>query len=498
MPMPLSDLLILNPSDNVGVVVVEGPIKIGHKVALRALSAGAPVIKFGHVIGVATREIAAGEHVHTHNLRMPSAEQILGDHTNDETAATGGLRWTGLPTTFRGYARADGSVGVRNYVLVVASVNCSATVVKAVCRQFLGRDLSARGIDGVVPVCNAAGCAQAIGGEYHGLLNRTLAGWVFHPNVVGAVIIGLGCEGTTHRSILHAKETMGLVRDIPLDAFSIQQVGGTAQAIAAGVERVERLVEDLPVFERQTLPVSHLGIALNCGGSDAFSSLTANPALGLTSDMLVANGAMVALAEIPECHGAEDLLYRRAASPTVRENLDRVFAWWRDYATRQNVSLNDNLAPGNLEGGISTIVEKSLGAVTKGGTSPLTQVVDYAEPITAKGFTLMNTPGFDPVSVTGLVAGGCQLVAFTTGRGSVYGCAIAPTVKIATRTALFDRMRGDMDVDAGRVLSSGSTAPVAEDIYRLLVDVASGRKTCSETLGLGWEEFSPWPVGETL
>ena len=490
------NLLILDRRDNVGVVVAAGgPIKVGHKIAVSTILAGTPVVKFGHVIGVASQNIAAGEHVHVHNVVMPPQALIRGDAEAVHAAAP---IQAGLPDTFQGYLRDNKTAGVRNYVLVVASVNCSATVVKAVCRHFLGKDLAAIGVDGVVPVCHASGCAQAVGGESYQVLNRTLAGWVFHPNVVGAVVIGLGCEGTTFKSILETKRTSGLDSEIPLETLNIQDVGGTAETIAEAIRRVEKVLSSLPRFARQELPVSHLGLALNCGGSDAFSALTANPALGLASDVLVSKGGMVALAEIPECHGAEDLLYRRAASDQVRRKLDTVFAWWQDYAARQKVTLNANLAPGNIEGGITTIIEKSLGAVAKGGTSPLTQVVDYAERITQKGFTLMNTPGFDPVSVTGLVAGGCQLVAFTTGRGSVYGCSIAPTIKIATRTELFERMRGDMDIDAGKALATGSVDQVAADIYRLAVSAASGVKTCSETLGLGWEEFTPWPIGETL
>ena len=479
-----------------GSLVFRAAVPRGHKAASRPIAKGSPILKFGHVIGVATADIEPGEHVHVHNVEMPTSDFVnAGGQVEIRPLRS---EWGDLPATFDGYLRPNGAAGIRNYVVVAGSVNCSATVVKAVCRRFVGADLSRYGVDGVVPVTHASGCAQAIGGESYQVLNRTLAGWIFHPNVVGAVVIGLGCEGTTFKSILRTKQELELTSEIPLEHFGIQEVGGTAEAIARGIECVERVLAALPRFERVEVPVSKLNLALNCGGSDALSSLTANPALGGVSDVLVSKGGTVALAEIPECTGCEELLYERCVTAEARDRLRALFDWWEDYASRNRVTLNENLAPGNIAGGITTIVEKSLGAVAKGGSTPLTEVVGYAEPITATGFTLMNTPGFDPVSVTGLVAGGCNIVAFTTGRGSVYGCSIAPTIKVATNSELFRRMPGDMDVDAGKVLADGSTDAVVAEIYRLVVEVASGRQTCSEQLGLGWEEFAPWPVGETL
>jgi altronate hydrolase len=478
-------------------LVLRSAVAFGHKVALQPLAVGAPVLKFGNLIGVATCAIEAGDHVHVHNVDVPPSDGLGLEHKT-RVSASAVHADAALPATFRGYLRADGSVGVRNYVVVVSSVNCSATVVKAVCRKFMQRDLSALGVDGVVPVTHASGCAQAIGGQSYEVLNRTLAGWMHHPNVVGAVVIGLGCEGTTFRSILAAKQSLQLTSDIPLRSFGIQEVGGTAAAIERGIAAVDEVLQALPSFERRELPVGALKLALNCGGSDGLSGITANPVLGVVSDLLVERGGTAVLAEIPECHGAEELLYARAASSEVREQLRRTFDWWQDYARRHQVTLNENLAPGNIAGGITTILEKSLGAVAKGGSTPLTQVVGYSQPITVPGFNLMNTPGFDPVSVTGLVAGGTQLVGFTTGRGSVYGCAIAPTLKIATNSEVFRRMPGDMDFDAGRVLATGEVEPIAHELYRLLIETANGKQTCSEALGLGWEEFVPWPVGETL
>lgn len=495
----MAEVIALSPEDNVLIVTrPEGlrGVPKGHKIARRPITKGSPIVKFGHVIGIASREIAEGDHVHVLNVEMPPRD--FARSSEHVGASSSREKWNRLPKTFQGYPRSNGKAGIRNYVLVVGSVNCSATVVKAVCRHFQSRDLSKHGLDGVIPVTHSSGCGTSIGGENYQILNRTLAGWIFHPNVVGAVVIGLGCEGTTFKSVVQSQKELKLSSDIPIEHFDIQEVGGTAEAISRGIASVEKVLESLPAFTRTELPVSLLNLALNCGGSDSFSSLTANPALGVVSDILVSNGGTVALAEIPECTGAESLLEERCATPESREKLAEIFKWWNDYAVRNQASLNENLSPGNIAGGITTIIEKTLGAVTKAGVTPVRQVVGYAEPITERGVALMNTPGFDPVSVTGLVAGGCNIVTFTTGRGSVYGCSIAPTIKIATTTELFKKMSGDMDVDAGRVLSNGRLDEVAEELYRFVVDVASGRQTCSEKLGLGWEEFTPWPVGETL
>ncbi len=500
--------LRLHPDDDVAVAVADGGLVLGerlddvvvveavprsHKVALRDLPAGSPVRKYGMVIAVTLRAIRAGEHVHVHNVTMPGPELPIGvaARTLWDQAGAGRLR-----DTFQGYRRPDGSVGVRNVLLVVGTVNCSATVVKAVCRQVQYLLASRPDLDAIAPVTHSLGCAQAIGGDGHITLNRALAGWMFHPNTVGVVVIGLGCEGTSFETIVAQRD--GRRQDLPVSTMGIQDAGGTAAAIAAGVRAVREMVESLPPMSRSTAPVGALRLALNCGGSDGFSGLTANPVLGVASDLLCAQGAGVALAEIPECHGCEALLAGRSNSDEVRSRLSEVFVWWREYTARHGVTLNDNLAPGNVEGGISTIVEKSLGAVSKAGGSPLSAVVPYAGLLTTPGFTLMNTPGFDPVSVTGLVAGGAQLVTFTTGRGSVFGTALAPTVKVATNSQLARRMAGDIDFDAGRAIETGDPRELGRELYDLILDVASGRRTTSEELGIGWEEFVPWPLGETL
>ncbi|MCK6682150.1 MAG: altronate dehydratase family protein [Thermoanaerobaculia bacterium] len=511
----MPDLALLHPADNVAVVlrpgglaagspwaagtqkgVARGDIPQGHKIAVDDVVSGGPILKYGLPIARAARPIARGDHVHTHNATMPGLS--FDDGAPVAPTPRFDESWQDLPSHFLGYLRPDGSAGTRNNVIVAATVNCSATVVKAICRRFEGLDLSNHGVDGVIPLTHTSGCTQAIGGPAYRLLNRTLAGSIFHPNVAGALVVGLGCEGTTFRSVLQERARLGPTEDILIETLGIQEAGGTQEAVLQGVAAVERILASLPVYRREPLPVGALKLALNCGGSDAFSGLTANPALGVASDILVAKGGTTVLAEIPECHGAESALMSQAATPAVAKALNELFAWWRQYAQRHGVELNDNLSPGNIAGGITTIVEKSLGAVAKAGTSALTEVVEYAGAVKGPGFVLMNTPGFDPVSVTGLVSGGCNIVAFTTGRGSAYGSALAPTLKISTTSALFQRMRGDMDIDAGPVLQDGSPERAGVAIYQRLIQIASGEKTCSERLGMGWEEFVPWAFGETL
>lgn len=478
-------------------IVLQGPIPKGHKVALRPMKAGDPVLKFSQIIGLAKVDIAVGEHVHSHNIGY-SDTIVFSDInlTKSRIEKTAGL--DKLPSTFNGFLRKDGRAGIRNYVVVMATSNCSGTVVKRVASHFVGKDLARYGVDAVVPVAYGGGCAQATGTYAYTLLNRTLAGWFDHPNVVGAVIIGLGCEVITVKSIAQYLSGKDTLEKPYFQTFNIQDVGGTQKAIRLGIEHVSNILSKLPVFHRVPLPVRLLSVALNCGGSDVFSGLTANPSVGAFTDMLVLKGGTAVLAETPECHGAENYLIQRSVRQGDKEQMKNIVKWWDSYTRTNKVTMNDNISPGNMEGGISTILEKSLGAVAKGGTLPIVQVIDYGERITENGIVFMNTPGFDPVSVTGLVAGGCNMVVFTTGRGSVYGCSLAPTVKIATNSALYRALRHDMDIDAGQVLNDRSIQSVGKEIYRFVIKTASGEETCSERNGIGWEEFVPWSVGETL
>lgn len=491
--------LRLRAEDNVGVVLTDGgPVPRGHKVALVDLPAGAPVLKYGFVIGVMTAPAKKGEHVHTHNLRTPKDDELRVPESARKPGEKTAVSKAGLPLTFQGYKRAAGRAGTRNLVLVLSTVNCSATASKAVAARFTAEKLAGTGVDRVVPITHTMGCAQTIGGAGFQVLNRTLAGSLFHPNVVGAVIIGLGCEQTTYASVMAARSNAGTAAEIPLRTFTIQESGGTAEAIAKGVLEVEAVLKALPKLERTELPVSELCLGMNCGGSDAFSGLTANPVLGAVSDLLAELKGSSVLAEIPECHGTESLLLERCARPEDKKKLTDIFAWWKTHLGAHHSEFNENLALGNIKGGLTTIVEKSLGAVAKGGVGPIAQVADYAEPIRESGLVLMNTPGFDPVSVTGIVAGGSNIVAFTTGRGSTFGAALAPTLKLATTSELYARMKGDMDFDAGTVAKGEPATDAAARLYRQVVQVASGEKTKSEALGIGIEEFVPWGVGETL
>jgi len=510
--------LILAPQDNLGIFIVSGgrsgqrveclgqlkgafrlkmPIPKGHKAAVRKIIKNEPILKGGQIIGIAKRNILAGEHVHVHNVKFSDRinfstkypaklQTILNDPKKD------------LPVSFQGYLRADGRAGVRNYIAVASTVNCSATVVKEVVNYFKHKNLSKLGLDGVVPITHQSGCAQSANGYGYKLLNRSLAGFLDHPNVVGSVIIGLGCEMVTRESLTCVLgDKYGLVKKRQ-ECLNIQEAGGTKKSIKLGIEKVENLLSRLPVFKRTELPVSLLSLALKCGGSDAFSAITANPALGRASDILISLGATAVIGELPECYGGEKILLQRCLRKDDQRRLKQFFAWWNDYTKKNNVSMNDNISLGNIRGGISTILEKSLGAIAKCGFSPISEVVDYAQQNKRKGLIFMNTPGFDPVAVTGLVAGGCNLVAFTTGRGSVFGCSISPTIKIATNSELYKRMKDDLDLDGGLVLADGNLDRMGEDIYRFLLKVASGTRTASEKNRLGNEEFVAWQTGEVL
>ncbi|MGH3387383.1 MAG: UxaA family hydrolase, partial [Actinomadura sp.] len=406
-----------------------GPVPGGHKIARRDLHAGALVRKYGQVIGVATTEIRAGEHVHTHNLAMPP--RVAGEGPVPRLTAASALPAGSSGRTFRGIVRPDGSVGTRNYIGVLTSVNCSATVARQVARRFEGERFP--GVDGVVALTHGTGCGMADSGTGWQLLQRTLAGYARHPNIGGVVAIGLGCEVN---SLAEMVTRLGVGAHVPLEAFTIQDVGGTAAAVAEGERSVRETAARMAAVRREEVGLDKLVLGLQCGGSDAWSGLTANPALGVASDLVVAAGGTSMLGETPEIYGAEHLLAARAADPQVAaELLDRV-RWWESYTASNGATLDGNPSPGNKQGGITTILEKSLGAVAKAGGSPLAEVVDYAQTPTASGLIFMDTPGYDPVSVTGMVAGGANIIAFTTGRGSVFGSRPVPTVKLASNSAM--------------------------------------------------------------
>lgn len=473
--------VVLHPSDTVEVLL-DHPELQGHKLARRRLEPGDAIVKLGEVIGAATETIEAGQHVHSHNVTPDR-------HPVDASQAATNL--VQLPpadgATFEGYVRADGRVGTRNHILVLTTVNCSASVAKVIARQARENGMGA-GVDGISALTHQGGCAIGVDSASLANLRRTLSGYATHANVGGVLIVGLGCETNQLQGLL---DEHGLVESDRLRVMGIQDSGGSVATIEAGLAAVGEMA-DLAAADRRTpVDASHLRLGLQCGGSDGFSAMTANPALGRASDLLVAHGGVSVLGETPEMHGAEHLLIRRAIDTDVAQLLVDRLAWWRQYSEPE-----DNPSPGNKRGGLTTIAEKSLGAVAKGGTSPLVDVLQYGEPIRRAGFMVMDSPGYDPCSVTGEIASGCNLICFTTGRGSVSGFVPSPSLKIATNTDVFERMRDDMDLNAGTIATGDETVEdVGQRLFQLFLETASGMPTASERLGFGEEEFVPWQSG---
>lgn len=511
-PLSLSTATIqLHPTDDVAVakrllragqsldsLTLTADIPPGHKVALRSISAGQPVKKYGQTIGFATRDIAAGEQVHTHNLGM---QDFARDYAWCADARPLAPLDDATPVFFPGYARAGGAVGTRNYIAVISSVNCSAAVSRYVADHFRNdtfrRDYP--NIDGVVAFTHKSGCGIQPD-EPARLLHRVMAGIARHPNIGGYVLIGLGCEVNQVQQLvqLHQLETTGPDTS-PTSVLTIQQVGGVRKTVEAGIAAVQQLLPAVNACRRIPQPVAKLRLALNCGGSDGNSGITANPALGVASDTLVRHGGTSVLAETPEIYGAEHLLTRRALTRAIGEKLIGFIHWWEEHTRRHGGTIDNNPSPGNKDGGLTTIYEKSLGAVAKAGQAPLAAVYAYAEPVTTPGLGFMDTPGFDPVSMTGLVAGGCNVGVFTTGRGSVYGCKPAPCIKVASNSFLAARMADDIDINAGTILDGTETvAQVGARIFEKILAVAAGEKTKSELAGMGDEEFAPWIQGPTM
>jgi altronate hydrolase len=500
----------LNPADNVVVaridllpgtdlategIAVRGHIPPGHKLATATVEKGAPVRKYNQIIGFATAEILPGEHVHTHNLAM-------GDFARDYAFGENYVPTAFIPeaqrATFQGIRRKDGRVATRNYIGIITSVNCSASAARFIADQFRGRAFLEEfpHVDGVVAFAHNTGCGMASEGEPMDVLRRTLAGYVRHPNFAGCLILGLGCESNQISALMKAE---GLEPGDFLHPMTIQETGGTAKTVREGVARIKAMLPAANDVRRETLPASHLRLALQCGGSDGYSGITANPALGACVDLLVRHGGSAVLSETPEIYGAEHLLTRRAESRAVGEKIVERIHWWEDYTAKTGGEMNNNPSPGNKAGGLTTILEKSLGAVAKGGTSALVDVYRYAEKMTKPGFCFMDTPGYDPVSATGQVAGGANIICFTTGRGSVFGCKPAPSLKLATNTPLYKRMTDDMDINCGPITDGEATvAEVGEQIFKLVLETASGKKTKSEELGIGDDEFIPWTMGATM
>ncbi len=468
-------------------------IPAGHKVATGDIAGGTHVRKYRQTIGVALQDIRAGEHVHVHNVGMPERHE-QGEPAAQATGRAAPARRT---DTFMGFERADGQVGTRNFVGVIASVNCSATVCHAIADAFKGEAMAAfPNVDGVVPITHQSGCGMSSTGEGIALLRRTLTGYARNPNFAGVLLVGLGCEVNQVSDMTEALEPFAAC---PVRTLVIQDEGGARETIRHGTEIVRELLGTANRATRTKVPASKLKLGLQCGGSDGYSGMTANPALGVAVDLLVSNGGTAILSETPEIYGAEHLLTARAVSSDVAAQLLAKLRWWERYAAAGGGELNNNPSPGNKAGGITTILEKSLGAVSKGGSSTLNAVYEYAAAVDEAGLVFMDTPGYDPVSATGQVAGGANLICFTTGRGSVFGSKPVPTIKVATTTGLFERMRSDMDFNSGAIVDGAvSVEEVGAQLFQLMLAVASGQKTCSEINGIGEREFVPWLQGAVM
>ena len=492
----------LAPSDNLSVdgneLVLLDAVRQAHKVAIRPIAAGEPVVKFGQWIGFASQPIAAGNWVHSHNLEA-------GDFTRkavpcsevppDPPAIEG--------RTFLGYRRPNGKAGTRNYLAIISNVNCSANVCRAVARRYTDEALMRfPNVDGVVAFTHGNGCGFQFGGEHHQILNRTIGGIARHPNIGGYLLVGLGCEQGAMGHLIEQERLVQLGTDQatakrPL-VLSMQDAGGTRATIEAACRLVDELLPRVNDISRVPIPLRELIVGTNCGGSDGNSGITANPALGVAADKIVAAGGTVVLGETTELYGAEHLLIRRARTPEVAAKLSERISWWERYTRMHGASIDNNPSPGNKLGGLTTIYEKSLGAVAKGGSTALSAVYEYAEPTAAKGLVFMDTPGFDPVSVTGIVAGGAQVMVFTTGRGSCFGCKPAPSIKVASNTPMYERMSEDMDINAGEILHGRPVTDIGNEIFNEIIAVASGKRTKSEALGIGDDEFVPWSLGPIL
>jgi altronate hydrolase len=519
--IPLSQVAIhLRPQDNIAVAVRNIPagaeldfngqtvqatsaVRLGHKMAIQPIREGDPIYKYGQIIGFAARDVAAGEHIHIHNVKLGSFQRDYA-YAQDVPVP--------LPEpeeyrTFLGYDRGDDRpdhlrYGTRNYLAVISTVNCSATSSKYIADRIRQLDIlkDFPNVDGIVPIVHKHGCAMAYDGADHKQLDRTLAGFARHPNVAAYIVVGLGCETGQAMHLVEGEKLvqLGTPRHDKPVVINIQEAGGIAKTVDAGVRAVIDMLPRVNQIQRTTISAKHIMLGTNCGGSDGNSGVTANPALGVASDLIVQQGGTSILGETPEIYGAEHLLTRRAVNKEVGEKLVERIKWWEWYTGVFGTEINNNPSVGNKEGGLTTIYEKSLGAIAKAGTTAMVDVVHYAEPVTKKGFVVMDTPGYDPVSMTGIVAGGANVLVFTTGRGSVFGCKPAPSIKIATNTPLYNHMVDDMDINAGRILEGMTVEQVGKEIFEEILAVASGKKTKSEINGVGEEEFAPWHIGPTL
>ncbi|QDY71523.1 UxaA family hydrolase [Qingshengfaniella alkalisoli] len=503
-----SKTILLHPDDTVAIaledlpagiqlpdhgITTTGAINRGHKIALRDVLAGEKIHRYGQIIGQATKDIKAGDHIHSHNMGM-------GEHSRDYAIAQANSPLPAIEDgrTFMGYRRSDGKAGTRNYLGIVTTVNCSGSVARFIAEAVEKSDWFQRmeNIDGVVPIAHSGGCGMSGTDEGYDTLFRTISGYARHPNFGGVLLVGLGCEVMQIPALVGA----GRLRDDNNFRYmTIQQTGGTRRTIEEGLKVLREMGEIANKATREPIPVSEITVGMQCGGSDGYSGITANPALGYASDLLVRRGGSTILSETPEIYGAEHLLTRRAVASQVAEDLIARIAWWEDYTATRGGEMDNNPSPGNKRGGLTTILEKSLGAVAKSGTAPLAGFYKFAEPVDRKGFVYMDSPGYDPCSVTGQIASGANLIIFTTGRGSVSGYKPTPGIKLATNSEMYARMSEDMDINCGDIVTDGvSLEQKGEEIFEMMIRVASGERTKSEQLGFGGAEFVPWQIGAVM
>ena len=523
--VPLSKYAIhLRPADNIavaaklipagtqlthdyGTITLPVVIQMGHKFAVVPIQEGDAVRKFGQIIGFATKPVAVGGHVHVHNVKVEKFERDYAYGADLPAPLPPPAEWRTFMGYDRGADRPDHQrYGTRNYLAIISTVNCSASTSKYIAERIRAMGVLEQypNIDGVVPIVHKQGCGHQYEGPDHKQLERTLAGFAKHPNVGAYLLIGLGCEIVQATHLIESQQ-LGVIQlggtsksKAPPIVLTIQECGGIGKTVDAGVKALVEMMPRVNDVKRVQLPAKHIILGTNCGGSDGNSGVTANPALGVASDLIVQQGGTSILGETPEIYGAEHVLTRRAVSQAVGEKLVERIKWWEWYTGIFGAEINNNPSPGNKEGGLTTIYEKSNGAIAKAGSTALVDVYQYAEPVTAKGFVVMDTPGYDPVSMTGIVAGGANVCVFTTGRGSVYGCKPTPSIKVATNTPMYDRMVSDMDINAGKILDGTPVEKVGHEIFEMILAVASGQKTKSEIHGVGEEEFAPWQIGPTL
>ena len=497
------NIIKLNEKDNIGIAPMEIPentkinlnivtknqIPFGHKISLQDINKGSFIYRYGQIIGTASNDILSGQHVHSHNLIFSEFDRKY------EIKSQKKIQLEKNDLFFKGYKRENGKAGTRNYIGIISTVNCSATVVKKIADKINTHLLNNNfaNIDGAVCLKHSTGCGMNNTGHGMQVFNRTIEGFKHHPNFGKVFVVGLGCECA--QISLYQND---LDKD-KVEYLNIQDEGGTREIINKVTKKIINNLEDINSIKRTDIPVSELTVALQCGGSDSYSGVTANPALGFASDLLIKYGGSTILGETPEIYGAEQLLIERANNKEIVSKLIKQIDWWKDYTSINNSSLDSNPTPGNKKGGLTTILEKSLGAVAKSGTSTMMDVLDYSEQISSKGFNFMDTPGFDPVSVTGQVASGANVICFTTGRGSCFGFKPSPSIKIATNTNMFNKLEEDMDINAGKIMDGESTIEeIGNQIFNKIISVASGEQSKSEINGYGDDEFNPWVIGATM